>query len=503
MRMSLGGMVRGLTLASAAMLLAACGGGGGGGSGGGIPGGPTPANEYVIELSADRDALPLNIAGVGPSIGGPYTTTLYVQAFRRNTRDPIPGGEGVFSCNIVSGLASGALYYLDGNSDHEDDDGNPRAYRAVVLDANAGAASFHFHAGGTVDSGTIRCSVTDPQTNMSKTATLAISVGGTSTGRPSQVVQVAASQDFLFAQGFNGPTQMVLQVNVVDEAGQLVSGTNSLQASIVSSIPGDPLNTSCAAGVGARLRSGTNTAQSVFASAVNGQAQFTVVSGTTWSSNICLMFVADRADNNVANGVQEPVLNYVSIPVVRAVASEALAVATDALPGAFLNTPYFHFLTATGGVPPYSWSLASGAELPPGLTLSSDGVISGTPTSVGANFGFAVTVTDSVGVSMAKVLSLSVSETGGAGVTIATTSLPGGTVQVSYQAALLAAGGLAPYAWSMSPSQVSGLTLSSAGVLSGTPADPGTFAVVITATDSRGFSTNRQFNITIAPEPAP
>lgn len=494
-------MARGLILAGAASVLMACGGGGG--SGGGIPGGPTPANEYVIELSADRDTLPLNIAGVGPSIGGPYTTTLYVQAFRRNTRDPIPGGEGVFSCNIVSGLATGALYYLDGDEAHEDDDGNPLAYRAVVLDANAGAASFHFHAGATVDSGTIRCAVTDPQTNTTKTATRAISVGGTSTAQPSQVVLTAASQDFLFAQGSGGATQMIVQVRVVDEAGQPVSGPNSLQASIVNAIPGDPLNRSCAAGVGAQLRSGTTTAQSVFAGTINGQAQFTVVSGSVWNSNICLMFVADRADNNVANGVAVPVMNHVAIPVVWAVASEALALATETVPVAFLNTPYFHFLAATGGVPPYTWSLAVGAQLPPGLTLSSDGVISGTPTSAGANFGFAVRVSDAVGTSVTRVLSISVSEVGGAGPVIVTSSLPAGQATVPYQAALLGAGGLAPYTWTMTPATVSGLTLSSTGVLGGTPPTPGTFLMTIRITDSRGFSSDAQFNLSIGAAPAP
>lgn len=39
-------------------------------------------------------------------------------------------------------------------------------------------------------------------------------------------------------------------------------------------------------------------------------------------------------------------------------------------------------LTATGGVPPYSWAVAGGA-LPPGLTLGADGRVSGTPAAAG------------------------------------------------------------------------------------------------------------------------
>lgn len=54
---------------------------------------------------------------------------------------------------------------------------------------------------------------------------------------------------------------------------------------------------------------------------------------------------------------------------------------------------YSETLNAAGGTSPYSFSLASGS-LPPGLSLSSSGVISGTPTSAGT-YTFSVTVTDS------------------------------------------------------------------------------------------------------------
>jgi hypothetical protein len=50
--------------------------------------------------------------------------------------------------------------------------------------------------------------------------------------------------------------------------------------------------------------------------------------------------------------------------------------------------------TATGGVSPYTWSVASGSTLPGGLTLSSAGVLSGKPTTSGY-FTFGITVTDS------------------------------------------------------------------------------------------------------------
>jgi hypothetical protein len=57
-----------------------------------------------------------------------------------------------------------------------------------------------------------------------------------------------------------------------------------------------------------------------------------------------------------------------------------LAITTISLPNATVGTAYSATLTATGGTPPYVWSLAAGS-LPSGLTLSSSGILSGTPST--------------------------------------------------------------------------------------------------------------------------
>lgn len=59
------------------------------------------------------------------------------------------------------------------------------------------------------------------------------------------------------------------------------------------------------------------------------------------------------------------------------------------LPTGLLGSAYSQTLAATGGTAPYTWSVTAGA-LPAGLTLSSAGVLSGTPTSVGTS-NFTVT----------------------------------------------------------------------------------------------------------------
>ena len=76
------------------------------------------------------------------------------------------------------------------------------------------------------------------------------------------------------------------------------------------------------------------------------------------------------------------------------------------LPGGFRGFPYFTALSAVGGVPPYLWSLVSGA-LPAGLTLSADGEIRGTPT-VATTAAFQIAVTGADGRASTNAFSLRV-----------------------------------------------------------------------------------------------
>lgn len=88
-------------------------------------------------------------------------------------------------------------------------------------------------------------------------------------------------------------------------------------------------------------------------------------------------------------------------------AGASLAVTTSSLPGGTVAAPYSQTLAASGGTSPYTWSIASGA-LPRGLTLSSAGVISGTPTAA-ATSPFTVKATDSAGATATAALSIVVS----------------------------------------------------------------------------------------------
>jgi hypothetical protein len=79
-----------------------------------------------------------------------------------------------------------------------------------------------------------------------------------------------------------------------------------------------------------------------------------------------------------------------------AITNSAPAVATSALPQGIVNSAYSVTLAASGGTPPYTWIETSGAVLPPGLaSITSVGVIAGTPTTAGTYGPYVFTVTDS------------------------------------------------------------------------------------------------------------
>lgn len=78
------------------------------------------------------------------------------------------------------------------------------------------------------------------------------------------------------------------------------------------------------------------------------------------------------------------------------------------LPSGTEQAAYSEDLTAIGGTTPYVWDLTPGSDpLPPGLTLSSGGTISGTPTAAGT-YPFTVRVTDAQPVEDTQVMAITI-----------------------------------------------------------------------------------------------
>ncbi|WP_254064026.1 putative Ig domain-containing protein [Granulicella sp. S190] len=99
-----------------------------------------------------------------------------------------------------------------------------------------------------------------------------------------------------------------------------------------------------------------------------------------------------------------PTAATITGPVTLTVSAVSPLSLTGSLPNAIVGVPYTQTLTATGGVPPYSYQI-SVPSLPAGLSLSTGGVISGTPTTPGAS-SFTVKVTDTESTPQTATLAL-------------------------------------------------------------------------------------------------
>jgi large repetitive protein len=164
-----------------------------------------------------------------------------------------------------------------------------------------------------------------------------------------------------------------------------------------------------------------------------------------------------------------------------------------------LGVAYNQTLTGSGGATPYTWSLTIGS-LPAGLALASTGVISGMPSAAGT-FQFTIQLTDST--SPANTVAKQFAITVAAGLTVTTASLPNATVGVAYSQTLAAAGGAAPYTWSISGSLPAPLALNASnGQISGTPAAKGAATFTVTVTDSALNTAKQTLTLTVVAPPA-
>jgi len=180
-----------------------------------------------------------------------------------------------------------------------------------------------------------------------------------------------------------------------------------------------------------------------------------------------------------------------------------LGISTALLPNGTVGSAYSQTLAAVGATGTLSW-LVTGNNFPPvGLSLSSQGQITGTPTATGT-FPFVVQVTDSAtNLSATQALSITIAVPA----TISPASLPNGVVNVPYTATTLTVSGIQISNWAVTVGTLpAGLNLNAAsGVISGTPTAAGSSTFTITATGGTSAlltSVLQQYTIVISAAPS-
>jgi hypothetical protein len=179
--------------------------------------------------------------------------------------------------------------------------------------------------------------------------------------------------------------------------------------------------------------------------------------------------------------LNSPVLGRYLFRARNGVLSPGLGITSgNILPKGVVGVPYIANLTAEGGTNPYRWTFSPdpGVTLP-GITLTTAGVFTGTPTARGS-FEGTISVTSRVDGTEETIFQRILLEIEAPTLSVDTRScpLPDGLAGSSYQQTLRATGGPGPFLWSwgldgLSP--VPGLTLAENGTITGVPTRAGTY----------------------------
>ena len=268
-----------------------------------------------------------------------------------------------------------------------------------------------------------------------------------------------------------------------------------LQVTNTSPLPGGSQGVAYGVGLTATGGVGSYTWSLV---SVSPSAPWLSVSGASLTASTPL-----AGTYSVTVQVNDSITTVSSSALTLVISPPPLAITTTSLPPgeatAVYNPPSGVSLSATGGSPPYTWSLdRSSPPLPAGLSLSPVGLLSGTPAAA-ATLTLVVKVTDSATVSATQTLPLTIN----AAPVVAAASLPNGEVNAAYPTQTLSAtGGTPGYTWSISSGPLpAGMTLNAGGQISGTPTTSGTFNFTAKATDSIGGFGTQSFSLTINSAP--
>jgi hypothetical protein len=472
---------------------------------------PSPqTSSQDLTLTISEPANPLRVTSTSVPVGyvgSSYSATLQATGgtapYTWNLVYPKIPGLTLSADGVISGVPTFSSTYSFGVTVQDSSSPKNTAGRVLTMLIYAGPSALEITTAslatgkeGTAYSATLSASGGKPGYTWSVAsgklpAGLTLAADGIISGTPSKTgtasftaeVQDSSNPKRTAEKGFS------LTVGPGTSAPPLVITTTSLAEATENMVYSDTLTASG----GTKPYTWTKTGGRLPAGVTLGTSG--ILSGAPTASGTFLVVVQVRDASNPEETASKHLTLVVTAP------TSALTITTASIANGRVNAAYSSTLAASGGKAPYSWSMASGA-LPTGLTLSTSGVISGTPKKSGTyTIMSKVTDSETPAETASKQFTFSVSAAATTTLAISSTTVPAGKINTAYSMTLAAAGGTAPYAWSMpSGALPTGLTLSGAGVISGTPKTSGSFTFMSEVTDSENpaQTATKQFILSVS-----
>ncbi|WP_263625889.1 putative Ig domain-containing protein [Xanthomonas campestris] len=464
----------------------------------------TPVADTTVE--ANETVVISVVSGSGYAIGSPSSATATI------VNDDFP------TASITVSPAS------------VPEDGAANLIYTVTLDQAAqSAVSIAFNVGGSATSGSDYAAVSSPLTiaagqisgtitinptadatiEPDETVVISLAAGsGYSVGSPNSAIGTIANDD--------QPTLSINDVSVNEGNAGTSNATFTVSLSQPAGAGGVSFDIATADGsatAGVDYVASSLTGQTIPAG--SSSATFTVlVNGDTLSepnetffvnvSNISGAGVSDaQGQGTIVNDDALPSLSINDVSVNEGNSGTTTATFTVTLSAASGQTVLVNYASADGTATAGSDYVARSGTLTfaPGTTAQGVAITVNGDTAVEPNETFSVGLSGASNASIARATGAGTILNDDVVVTVGPASLPSATAGSAYSQNLSASGGTAPYSFAVTAGALpAGLTLSAAGVLSGTPTATGSFNFTATATDSGGSPTsgNRAYTLTVA-----
>lgn len=276
-----------------------------------------PAPTGNIAIAATRTQLPVNLFGVRPFFGSPYMSEFTITA-RSASGQPIsiPKGEAGGLGVSINPVTIAAYSTLD-DPETEDDPSTPEIENNEFLtlmgqgpvNIVAGRATVFVHSFNVTGTATVTATIRDPETGRTMTATQAINVVSSTPSLPANIL-LSPTFSGLYVQGSGGSTSGAFEVDVSDGIGQPVpdpvagnASFNNVRVEIIGDAPAAANERVSGVNAGGQNVSG----QTIALRTTNGVATFNFLSGNRLGQTT-VRVTSDRADNNVDNGVSDPIV---------------------------------------------------------------------------------------------------------------------------------------------------------------------------------------------------